>query len=150
MPIEYRSAPAELSAQYIELRGQTRSNPITVDALRAFGITAESWAQDIRTGQTEGFVAVSGAQVIGYSFGSSHTGEVLVLAVRRDYEGQGVGQRLLSLLVELLKSRGHTRLFLGCSPDPTVRSHGFYRHLGWQSTGSLDANGDEVLELECS
>ncbi|MER2177626.1 MAG: GNAT family N-acetyltransferase, partial [Stenotrophomonas maltophilia] len=28
-----------------------------------------------------------------------------------------------------------------------VRSHGFYRHLGWRPTGEIDSLGDEVLEL---
>jgi hypothetical protein len=27
-----------------------------------------------------------------------------------------------------------------------VRSYGFYRHLGWRSTGSFDDRGDEILE----
>ncbi len=149
MSIEYKTAPAELAAEFIELRGQTRENPITPSALRSIGITAESWAQDIRTGQTRGFMALSGAQVVGYGFGDTSTGEVFVLAVLPAYEGRGVGQRLLSLLIEVLKGYGHARLFLGCSPDPAVRSYGFYRRLGWQSTGTIDAHGDEVLELEC-
>lgn len=42
---------------------------------------------------------------------------------------------------------GHTRLFLGCSPDPESRSYGFYRHLGWRSTGTYDQYGDEILEM---
>jgi ribosomal protein S18 acetylase RimI-like enzyme len=147
MPFEYKPAPADLSAEYIKLRGLTRENPITSDELRSFGITAESWALDITTGHTSGFIAQSGAKTIGYCFGNSKTGEVLVLAVLPACEGQGVGQQLLFLLVSLLKKHGHKRLFLGCSPDPEVRSHGFYRHLGWQSTGTFDAHGDEVLEL---
>ena len=46
-------------------------------------------------------------------------------------------------LVEL----GHSRLFLGCSPDPKGRSYGFYRHLGWRSTETFDHKGDEILEF---
>ncbi|MFY7866430.1 GNAT family N-acetyltransferase [Roseateles sp.] len=147
MSIEYKTAPPDLAAKYIELRGQTRENAITPDVLRSIGITAESWARDIKTGQTRGFIALSGAQVVGYGFGDTNTGEVLVLVVHPAYEGQGVGRRLLALLVETLKGYGHARLFLGCSPDPSVRSHGFYRRLGWKSTGALDAHGDEVLAL---
>ena len=114
MPIEYRPAPPELAAEYIELRGLTRENPITEEALRSFGITAKSWAQDIRSEQTQGFIALSGEQMVGNCFGDFRSGEVLVLAVRPAYEGQGIGQRLLALVVELLKRHGYTRLFLGC------------------------------------
>ena len=45
-----------------------------------------------------------------------------------------------------LAALGHQRLFLGCSADPQSRSYGFYRHLGWRSTGEFDAHGDEILE----
>jgi len=149
MSIEYKTALPQMAAEYIELRGQTRENPITAEALRNVGITAESWAHDVETEQTRGFIALSGARMVGYSFGDLNTGEVLVLAVLPAYEGQGIGQQLLAMLIEQLQGHGHTRLFLGCSPDPAVRSYGFYRRLGWQSTGSLDSHGDEVLELAC-
>lgn len=148
MPIKYSLAPSELAAEYIELRGLTLENPITEDALRSLGITAQSWAQDIRSEQTQGFIALSSGQMVGYCFGDFRTGEVLVLAVRPACEGRGIGRRLLALVVELLKRHGYTRLFLGCSPDPAVRSHGFYRRLGWRSTGSIDKHGNEVLEIK--
>jgi GNAT superfamily N-acetyltransferase len=64
-----------------------------------------------------------------------------------EYEGIGVGRRLLEQMVQHLRSLGHGRLFLGCSADPGVRSYGFYRHLGWRATGETDAHGDQVLEL---
>jgi hypothetical protein len=58
-----------------------------------------------------------------------------------------IGRELLSRVVSALGSLGHNKLFLGCSADPSVRSYGFYRHLGWQGTGVFDHHGDEVLEL---
>ena len=150
MAIEFKTAPSELAAEYIELRGQTRENPIRKDVLRSYGITAESWAQDIESEKIRGFIALSESRMVGYCFADFETGEVLVLAVRPAYEGQGIGRQLLNLAIELLKSNGFTRLFLGCSPDSAVRSHGFYRRLGWHSTGSFDKHGDEVLELICA
>lgn len=149
MSIEYKSAPSQMVGEYIELRGQTRENSITADTLRSYGITAESWAKDIESGQIRGFIALSVAHMVGYCFGDLKTGEVLVLAVMPSHECQGIGQRLLALTVEVLKDYGHIRLFLGCSPDPKVRSYGFYRQLGWQSTGALDTHGDEILEFAC-
>ncbi|MFG6467503.1 hypothetical protein [Roseateles sp. BYS87W] len=58
-----------------------------------------------------------------------------------------MGKRLLRLVVDVLFTAGHRRLFLGCSPDPAVRSYSFYRRQGWVSTGSFDRAGDEVLEF---
>lgn len=144
--IEYKTAPPDLAADYIHLRGLTRENAITEEALRALGITAVSWAQDIASGQTQGVMALAGNQLVGYGFGNVESGEVLVLAIHAEFEGQGIGRNLLGLVIENLRGHGHTRLFLGCSADPAVRSYGFYRHLGWRSTGALDTHGDEVLE----
>ena len=147
MSIEFKAAPPEFAAEYIRLRGMTRENAVSEERLRALGITAETWANDIQSTELQGFVAQSNNELAGYSFGNTKSGEVVVLAVRPAYEGQGIGQRLLSLVVEQLSLRGHKRLFLGCSSDPKVRSYGFYRHLGWRSTGIADERGDEILEL---
>ncbi|MNU11282.1 hypothetical protein D3C72_2590080 [compost metagenome] len=53
---------------------------------------------------------------------------------------------MLNLVVRELQESGFKRLFLGCASDPAVRSYGFYRHLGWTSTGKFDEANDEVLE----
>ena len=90
-----------------------------------------------------------GTEMAGYCFGSSKTGEVIVLALQPAYESRGIGRELLTLVVSHLRTLGHRRLFLGCSSNSAVRSYGFYRHLGWQSTSVIDRHGDEVLELVC-
>ncbi len=147
MSIEFKPAPPDFAAEYIRLRGMTRENAVSEDRLRALGITAETWANDIRCTELQGFVAQSNEELAGYCFGNTKSGEVVVLAVRPAHEGRGIGQRLLSLVVEQLTVRGHKKLFLGCSSDPRVRSYNFYRHLGWRSTGTVDERGDEILEL---
>jgi ribosomal protein S18 acetylase RimI-like enzyme len=147
MSIEFKLAPPDFAAEYIRLRGLTRENAVSEDRLRSLGITAESWANDIRSNELQGFISQSGQELVGYCFGDTRSGEVVVLAVRPTHERQGVGRRLLALVVEQLGLLGHKRLFLGCSSDPKVRSYGFYRHLGWRSTGTVDERGDEVLEL---
>jgi GNAT superfamily N-acetyltransferase len=69
------------------------------------------------------------------------------LAILPDFENRGIGRELLDRTSRELASQGHTRLFLGCSTDAASRSYGFYRHLGWRSTGSFDQYGDEILEI---
>lgn len=147
MTITFKTAPPDLAADYVRLRAMTRQNAISQQRLRALGITAQSWASDIRSGELTGFVALSDQELVGYCFGHNASGEVVVLALLPAFESQGIGRRLLTLVVDLLRGQGHERLFLACAPDPNVRSHGFYRHLGWRSTGTLDERGDEILEL---
>ena len=136
------------AAACVALRGLTRENAISEERLRSLGITVQSWGEDIRSGALPGFVAVDeGDRMLGYCFGDRASGEVVVLALLPEAEGRGIGRRLLGQVVESLRASGHRRLFLGCSSDPACRAHGFYRHLGWRSTGQADRLGDEVLEL---
>ena len=93
------------------------------------------------------WVSLRNGQFVGYCCGAAKTGEVVVLALFPQEEGRGLGKRLLQLVVDDLRRQGHGRLFLGCACDSTVRSHGFYRQLGWETTGTIDQHGDEVLEL---
>lgn len=131
----------------VVLRGQTRENAISAERLAAMGITAQSWAGDVRSGALTGHVCTENDAIVGYCFGENASGEVVVLALLPGHEGRGIGRRLLSRVVQHLGEAGHRRLFLGCAADPATRSHGFYRHLGWVSTGTFDQMGDEILEL---
>ena len=144
--LTYRAAVPGDAPECVRIRGLTRQNAVSADRLRSIGITAESWADGIRSGALPGYVCVEGDRIVGYCFGASDTGEIIVLALLPDYENRGIGRTLLATMVEHLHDAGFRRLFLGCSADPATRSYGFYRHLGWRSTGAFDAHGDEVLE----
>lgn len=147
MGFDIVAAVPEDAPECVQLRGQTRENAVTPARLASLGITAQTWATDIATEVLPGFVGRVDGVMAGYCFGDARTGEVVVLAVLPVHEGQGLGRVLLDRVVALLRRQGHRRLFLGCSADAAVRSHGFYRHLGWRSTGRRDRLGDEELEL---
>ncbi|MDZ4731307.1 MAG: GNAT family N-acetyltransferase [Xanthomonadales bacterium] len=142
-----REASPSDAHECLRLRGLTRENAVSVERLASIGITAQSWARDIDSGKLVGWVASHGTKMAGYCFDDRTTGEVVVLALLPQYEAKGMGRRLLSHVTENLREAGYGTLFLGCAADPTVRSYGFYRHLGWRSTGQTDQNGDEILEL---
>jgi ribosomal protein S18 acetylase RimI-like enzyme len=131
---------------YIDLRGKTRQNAIDQERLAELGITAASWAEMIQSGNLPGQVCHQDGKLIGYCFGDRESGEIIVLALLPQAEGLGIGKALLDRMMAELQAAGHARLFLGCSSDPQSRSYGFYRHLGWKSTGETDQYGDEVLE----
>lgn len=147
MPLQFRPATPHDVPECIVLRGRTRQNAVSVQRLAAAGITAGSWAGDVASGVLPGFVCIDDGSIVGYCFGDRRSGEVVVLALLPSHEFRGIGRRLLAMMVDALVDAGHRRLVLGCSPDAATRSHGFYRHLGWVSTGTLDANGDEILEM---
>jgi ribosomal protein S18 acetylase RimI-like enzyme len=145
--VTFRAAVSGDAAECVRVRGLTRENAVPAERLAAAGITVASWARDIETGKLPGHVAIAEGTIVGYAFGDTETGEVVVLALLPAFERRGLGRELLRRVVEELRSHGQRRLFLGCARDPATRSHGFYRHLGWRPTGAIDANGDEILEL---
>jgi GNAT superfamily N-acetyltransferase len=147
MSIRIEPAVPGDAAECVQVRGLTRENAFSREQLERMGITEQSWAADIERGKLPGFVCRCDGELVGYCFGNRETGEVVVLALLPAHENQGLGRRLLSLVVDDLRSSGHQRLFLGCSSNSSHRSYGFYRHLGWNSTGTFDRLGDEVLEL---
>ena len=143
----YRSALPEDAAECVVARGRTRENAASEEWLRSIGVTSESWAENIRSGALPGHVCIVDGKIVGFCFGVRETGEIQVVAVLADFENRGVGRELLARTSKDLAELGHARLYIGCSPDPASRSHGFYRHLGWRSTGAFDERGDEILEF---
>lgn len=139
-----RAGPGDV-AECVAIRGLTRENAVSATRLAELGITVQSWAADVAADRLPGFVWATPAQLAGYCFGDAASGEVVVLALRPAFEGQGLGKALLAATMAELRGRGHPQLTLGCAADPAVRSYGFYRHLGWRPTGERDRYGDEVL-----
>ena len=146
MTIQFRKAKPQDIAECIAIRGKTRENAISATRLAELGITLQSWSGQVESGELFGHLCEVNGQIVAYCFGASDTGEVVVLASLPEYENQGIGKQLLQKTMLDLQLLGHSRLFLGCSSDPQVRSHGFYRHLGWRPAGLIDHHGDEVLE----
>ena len=147
MDLSYRKAVPKDTGKCIVLGGNTRENALTVAQLEAIGVTHKSWQSGIERDEVPGYVCLVDEKIVGYCFGEKETGEILVLVVLPDYENLGIGKELLNRVVSDFRNIGHKSLFLGCSTDPKSRSYGFYRHLGWISTGKLDSNQDEILEL---
>jgi ribosomal protein S18 acetylase RimI-like enzyme len=138
--------PSDVDACFT-VRANTRQSPISRERLAAMGITPESSVADLRSGRIRGCVCEDDGRIVGFCSGDCETGEVLVLAVLPEYEGRGVGRRLLAEVVDALQAQGHERLWLAAAADPDIRAHGFYRAQGWMATGETDASGDEILIL---
>lgn len=57
----------------------------------ALGVTEMIWWPKIDHGTFEGFIAEDKESVVGFCYGGTQAGEVLVLAMLPDYEGIGAG-----------------------------------------------------------
>jgi len=95
-------------------------------------------------------VCIHDSCIVGHCVGDSKTGEIVGLSVQPAYRRQGIGKRLLSLVVGWQRAAGAKRLWLDAPADPALPAHGFYRALGWQPTGERSGagpSGTEILEL---
>jgi ribosomal protein S18 acetylase RimI-like enzyme len=90
---------------------------------------------------------VDDSLVVGHCWGDIATGEIVSLGVRKDYEGQGIGRKLISLAVDRLRAEGAQKIWLVAPSAPSLRAFGFYRALGWRPTGEQREGDSEVLEL---
>ena len=115
-PVEFRPARPEDAAECVALRGQTRENAVSRERLESLGITAQTWGEDIRTGELPGHVCWANGRMAGYCFGSRTDGEVVVLALLPPFEALGIGKALLNRMCNDLTALGHQRLFLGARP----------------------------------
>lgn len=145
--ITYRRTQASDFDKCIEVRSKTRQNPASAEYLATIGITAETQAPLFEDGTLVGFVAESNKEIVGFCTGITTTGEIQVLAMLPEFEGLGIGKTLLKKVVDVLFESGFDKLWLAASPDPEIRAHGFYRHLGWKFSGKTDDIDDQILEL---
>jgi GNAT superfamily N-acetyltransferase len=99
------------------------------------------------SGQLKSWECVLDDQKVGHCSGNSRTGQILGLMVLPAYEGNGIGSKLLSTVVEWLSAEGTNRIWLEGPADPQLRAHRFYRSRGWVPTGESVGDGLEIFEL---
>lgn len=121
--------PSDL-AEAIEVRAATRENTLSREALRHLGITEESTTELLRTTH-RGWLCEAQGKMTGFAIGNGKTGELWVIAVLPEYEGQGIGSELLSSVENWLWSLGWTELWLTTSTDVALRAFTFYTKHGW-------------------
>ena len=129
----------------LKLRTSTRENRMTMAELADLGITPESVSEALNV-KTKGWVCENEQRILGFTVGDGNSGEMLVVAVLPEAEGQGIGRQMMVFVQDWLFSKGHQELWLMENPDPAIRAYSFYRKLGWVPTGEF-RNGEQVLKL---
>lgn len=81
------------------------------------------------------WVCLKGDAVIGFSCGRLKQKDVWALFINQKYEGQGIGQKLMSLLETWMFEKGCHEIVLTTSPG--TRAEHLYRRRGWEDMGLL-------------
>ncbi|HEY3761623.1 MAG TPA: GNAT family N-acetyltransferase [Verrucomicrobiae bacterium] len=129
----------------IEVRTLVRENRYSLEALHQAGITEDSVAQMLATTH-KGWICEMDGRIVGFSIGNRSNGEFWVVAVLPEYEGRGIGKKLMDLAVEWLRTSGHSEIWLWTSPDMSTRAYALYRKSGWEDCGVKD--GQRIMKLK--
>lgn len=115
--------------QLIRIRGVVRENRLRDPA----SVTREDYHWFVSRGLV--WLAEVDGRVAGFSAGDPRDGTIWALFVDPDFEGAGLGTRLLASVCEDMRAVGHTVLRL--STDPGTRAARLYAGLGWEAQGLL-------------
>ena len=125
----------------LQIRQATRADVPEIQRIRA--AVRENRLVSRRIGDAEviehlerhgrGWVAVRGAEILGFAIGDARNGNIWALFVDPDHEGQGAGRLLHDTMVDWLFAQGLPRLYLGT--EPGTRAEAFYRECGWTPLG---------------
>lgn len=127
----------------MEIRLSVRENVITPARLEELGINEQSIAAMIGTTHLSHCAEEDGV-VAGFVMAEKSTASIWALFVHPDFEGRGLGRRLLERSLAELWEAGHRRSTLSTEPD--TRAYRFYTSLGWRHVGT-NRIGEAELEL---
>lgn len=140
----YRQAQLDDIASIFEVRTSVRENYLDRDGLRELGITEESVAASLETDHGA-WVAECDDNVVGFSMANVGDGSIFALFVLPDFEGLGIGGRLLALAADWLRDQGLEAAWL--TTDESTRAAAFYERQGWRTDGKVD-DGEIRYELD--
>jgi len=127
--IEPRDIP-----ELLVLRTLVKQNRLSAEDLVKMGITEETVAAKLEAAYKGWLCENQNGLIVGFSMGNQDDGEMWVIAVLPEFEGQGIGRKLM-LLVQDWLFQSHDELWLTTEHDPGNRAYGFYQSLGWRETG---------------
>ena len=139
----YREIGPEDMDAIFGVRVATWHNERGAEELLQLGITHDSVREMMQTSH-RGWLCEIESRVVGFAMGNKATGEMWVIAVLKEFEGQGIGKSLLNLVEEWLFSEGWKEIWLTTDRDENLRAVGFYRHLDWKDW-KVDPDGDRFM-----
>ena len=125
------------------VRTSVRENLLTTEQLAQRGITNASVAASLLVDR-KGWVAERSTEIVAFCMADRADPSIFALFVLPEYEGRGLGSRLLDLALQWLWDNGAELVWLTTSPD--TRAARFYAHRCWVPVG-MAPGGDMRFEL---
>jgi GNAT superfamily N-acetyltransferase len=118
-----------------DIRTSVRENHQSRAELEKIGVTPATVAVMLRT-DSAAWIAEAKGYPVGFSMANGSEAVVFAMFIRPGFEGLGIGRELMRLAEDWLFS-GADEIWLTTGADPTLRAHGFYRHLGWTAAEAV-------------
>jgi GNAT superfamily N-acetyltransferase len=137
-----QATPADIAGISV-VRSSVRENLQTAEQLLAMGITPAIVAASLMS-ECRGWVAEDSGRIVAFSIADREASSIFALFVLPDYEGLGLGTRLLARATQWLWDQ-HTDL-IWLTTGSGTRAARFYEHASWRHTAT-DAKGELRFEL---
>ena len=124
-----RTARVDDLPEITRIRTSVRENHLSVEQLAERGITEETIAIRMRSGNLGAWVATIGGAIAAFAMADKTTGNIFALFTSPDHEGRGCGSLLLSACENWLHAHGVATAFL--DTDKNSRAVAFYSKRGW-------------------
>ena len=135
----YREATIADIPQLSRIRLSVKENVLSNPAL----VTEQDYI-DYLSVRGKGWLCETDERVVGFSIGDLQDNNVWALFIQPGYEGKGIGQALMKLLLQWYFA--HTDKPIWLSTALGSRAETFYRKAGWRETGR-QKNGEVLFEL---
>jgi GNAT superfamily N-acetyltransferase len=135
----YREALVADIPQYMAVRMAVKENQLSNPDR-----VTEQDNIDYLTRRGKGWVCEADGQIVGFAIADLQDHSIWALFVHPDYERQGIGQQLQTLMLNWYFNQTQHPVWLSTSPG--TRAEGFYRQSGWRETGRT-ASGETRFEL---
>jgi ribosomal protein S18 acetylase RimI-like enzyme len=142
--VNIRRASSDDVSGIFRVRTSVRENHLSEEELSDLGITRDSVAGLLRSGEARAWCAEVDGAIVGFSMARQPERDIFALFVLPQFEGRGIGSLLLDAAVDWLRTSDPKPIRL--NTERTTRAFRFYTNRGWRETGSFE-DGDPILEF---
>lgn len=124
---------------------QVVRNAVKENALSNPNLVSDSDCEEFMFERGKGWVCEIENEIVGFAIADLKEDNIWALFLKPEFEGQGIGTKLQSLMLDWYFSNNKTSVWLGTAPN--TRAEKFYLKSGWTKNGM---NGSKEVKFEMS